>query len=186
MDILQHVFSFVCGQNPAHTWTPGGELLPCCQRCTGLYTGAGVAVVLQLALRMRPTARFLQVHGALILLMVPFGFHWIAHGEFVRTLTGLLFGFGAVCFLWLVPGEHVSGMAGQTRRQQMFYAAVMVATLVIVPMLARWGGRSGGLILAIGALGGLVGLGGLVFANLSVPFRWLVAPGAREPPRPAG
>ena len=39
-DLLQTIFGWVCGQNPGHTWAPGGLMLPCCQRCTGLYAGA--------------------------------------------------------------------------------------------------------------------------------------------------
>ncbi len=49
----------------------------------------------------RLTGRFLEMHGAFLLLMVPFGFHWVAQGPVLRTLTGVLFGFGVVTFLWL-------------------------------------------------------------------------------------
>jgi uncharacterized membrane protein len=103
MEWLAQVFSLVCGQNPTHTWGPAGVILPCCQRCTGLYAGAAAAVLLQLLLQPRPTARFLQLHGLFLLQMAPFGLHWLPQGPLVRTLTGLLFGYGVVAFLFCLP-----------------------------------------------------------------------------------
>jgi len=107
LEILTHWFAAVCGQDPGHTWAPGGILLPCCQRCTGLYVGAGVAALLHLWLRPRLTSRFLEMHGAFLLLMIPFGFHWLPQGPALRTLTGVLFGFGVVAFLWLQLSQWV-------------------------------------------------------------------------------
>jgi uncharacterized membrane protein len=101
LEIFAHWFAAVCGQDPGHTWAPGGILLPCCQRCTGLYVGAGVAALLHLLLRPRLSGRFLEIHGAFLLAMVPFGFHWVGQGPVLRTLTGVLFGSGVVTFLWL-------------------------------------------------------------------------------------
>jgi len=94
METLAQLFGVVCGQNPDHTWMPGGLLLPCCQRCLGLYVGAAVAVGLHGWLRPQLSGRFLEVHGLFLLLMVPFGFHWLPQGALVRTGTGVLFGFG--------------------------------------------------------------------------------------------
>ncbi len=76
-------------------------LLPCCQRCLGLYVGAAVAAGSHLWLRPRLTGRFLELHGAFLLCMLPFGFHWLPQGPLLRTITGVLFGFGVVTFLWL-------------------------------------------------------------------------------------
>jgi hypothetical protein len=101
LDILGHWFAAVCSQAPWHTWAPGEIPLPCCQRCTGLYVGAGLAALLHLGLRPRLSGRFLQIHGAFLLLMVPFGFHWVAQGPALRSISGVLFGFGVVTFLWL-------------------------------------------------------------------------------------
>src|ERR1035438_5086965 len=90
--LLAHWFAAVCGQNPGHTWAPGGIMLPCCQRCAGLYVGAGMAALLHLWLRPRLSGRFLEVHGAFLLAMAPFGFHWLPDGPMLRTATGVLFG----------------------------------------------------------------------------------------------
>jgi len=81
----------VCGQNAEHTWAPGEVLLPCCQRCTGLYVGAGVAALLHRWLRPRLSGRFLEMHGAFLVLMVPFGFHWLSQGPALRAAMGVLF-----------------------------------------------------------------------------------------------
>ena len=90
-------------------------LLPCCQRCTGLYVGAGVAALLHLWLRPRLSGRFLEIHGAFLLVMVPFGFHWVAQGPVLRTLTGVLFGFAVVTFLWLPLSRRASAASRRTR-----------------------------------------------------------------------
>ena len=116
LETFSHAFSWVCGQNPDHTWMPGGLLLPCCQRCLGLYVGAGVAALLHAVLKPQPTARFLQIHGLFLLLMVPFGFHWLPHGELLRAWTGVLFGFGIVTFLWLTPSARSSEAKNSTPR----------------------------------------------------------------------
>jgi uncharacterized membrane protein len=96
---MNALFALVCGQAPAHTWAPGGMLLPVCERCTGLYVGAAVALALHLALRIGPSARFLQVHGGFLLLMIPLGYHWLPQDPLARTASGVLFGAGLVSFL---------------------------------------------------------------------------------------
>ena len=109
LETLAHWFAAVCGQDPGHTWAPGGILLPCCQRCTGLYVGAGVAALLHLWVRPKLSGRFLEIHGAFLVVMAPFGFHWVAQGPALRTLTGVLFGFAVVTFLWLPLSQKVRG-----------------------------------------------------------------------------
>src|SRR5512136_137064 len=98
---LSHLFSAVCGQDPGHTFAPGGLLLPCCQRCIGLYAGAALSALLHLRLRPKLTGRFLELHGGFLLLMLPFGYHWIPQGPFLRAATGVLFGCALVTFLRL-------------------------------------------------------------------------------------
>jgi uncharacterized membrane protein len=179
----QHLFALVCGQNPAHTWSPGGALLPCCQRCTGLYAGAIVALLLHLALRIRPSARFLQVHGLFLLQMVPLGFHWVAQDALVRTWSGLLYGFGLVSFLWLLPGARVARSGGADRRRWTYktnrtyatYGTVLGLTLAAVPVMAAWGGVFVGRVLVVTTLAGLAVLGALVTANLALGLTWLVS-----------
>jgi uncharacterized membrane protein len=166
---------------------PGGLALPCCQRCLGLYIGACVAVVLHAVLKPKPTARLLKVHGLFLLLMVPFGFHWLPHGELLRTWTGVLFGFGVVTFLWLAPSARFV-TADVRRRNEVNRSAVrlvtpaastwgrfarfaectgywlgLVLTLMAVPALAILGGRG-----SAHALAGLAALGALALVVLGL------------------
>lgn len=168
LELLQCVFAGVCGQNPEHTWAPGGVLLPCCQRCLGLYAGASAAAWLHLVVRPRLTARFLQVHGMFMLLMLPLGFHWVAHGALVRTEAGILFGFGLVTFLRVT-------LATQTPRHDTTgqYAVGLLLTLVTIPTLAVCGGPAAALMLSTSAAAGVFVLAALVLANAGRAMAWL-------------
>jgi len=185
LEILAHWFAAVCGQEPAHTWAPGGLLLPCCQRCLGLYVGAGVATLLHLGLRPMLTGRFLELHGAFLLLMVPFGFHWVAQGPVLRTVTGVLFGFGVVTFLWLPLAQRLGKRADKcevrsTKPQgrpksevgnQVVYLLSLGATLILLPAAARLGGASAVYLLAALACWGALGVGVLVVGNVGLGVR---------------
>jgi uncharacterized membrane protein len=174
---VTHLFGVLCGQNPAHTWAPGGIPLPCCQRCLGLYAGAAVAALLLTVLKPKLTGRFLEVHGAFLLVMVPLGFHWLPHGSVTRTISGILFGFGVVAFLWLPLAASRAPQSPCIRT----YVITLVATIVFVPLLASCGSR----LAAYGLSGlgccGAAALGGLVLANLSLA----IAGFARFVQRPA-
>jgi uncharacterized membrane protein len=124
LEVLAHWFAAICGQDPGHTWAPGGILLPCCQRCTGLYVGAGAAALLHLWLRPKLSGRFLEIHGVFLVVMVPFGFHWVAQGPVLRTLTGVLFGFGVVTLLWLPLSQRADSRGRSRRRQSAHFSAV--------------------------------------------------------------
>jgi uncharacterized membrane protein len=159
LDVLSHLFAAVCGQNPGHTSAPGGIWLPCCQRCTGLYVGAGVAALLHLWLRPKLTGRFLQIHGAFLLAMAPFGLHWVAQGPALRTASGVLFGFAVVTFLWLPLSSrftfHVSRPGVRS------YFLILGVTLIVLPVAASVGGTLTGF-----ALSGLIAWGGLALLAL--------------------
>lgn len=198
-DNLIHLFSFLCGQNPEHTWAPGGIPLPCCQRCLGLYAGAAIAAWLHFWLRPELSGRFLKVHGVFLLLMVPFGYHWLPQVPTLRSFTGVLFGFGVVAFLrlnlpWLrmpraeshepllkqIPGfECASGYAEHSLRSRASrssapndrhrrYAAVLVATLVLLPLLASRGGQTAAYVLSGLAFFGALALCLLVAATIAL------------------
>jgi len=169
LDPLSHLFAAVCGQNPEHTWAPGGLLLPCCQRCTGFYVGALVAMLLHLWLRPRISGRFLELHGVLLLQMVPFGFHWLPQGPVSRTVTGLLFGSGVVTFLWLVPRARLPAVNARHRPHATWsYSLGLGASLGLLPVTAAWGDTVGALWLSCLAFGGATGLAGLALANVGL------------------
>ncbi len=182
MDLIYHLFSAVCGQHPDHTWTSAGVPLPCCQRCLGLYAGAAVAMALHGWLKPRLTGRFLEVHGLFLLVMAPFGFHWLPQGPVLRTLTGILFGFGVVTFLWLPLAARITeesagrnskwkeGLATQSRAilawRHDAYVCGLVGCMLVLPLLAARGGEWAGFVLSVLAVCGLAALAGLVMANL--------------------
>jgi len=154
-------------------WSPGGVPLPFCQRCTGFYAGAAVALVLHLALRIRPGNRFLLVHGSFLLLMIPLGYHWVPQGALIRALSGVLFGAGVVSFLWLFPGPLAGADREPGRTESLAYASGIIGALVLIPLLAAWGGAGAWYALVCLATLGLAGLVALAAANAGVGLQWL-------------
>ncbi|MGD0260700.1 MAG: DUF2085 domain-containing protein [Verrucomicrobiota bacterium] len=171
LEILSHLFGAVCGQDPGHTWAPGGILLPCCQRCTGLYVGAGLAALLHLCLRPKLSGRFLEIHGAFLLVMAPFGFHWVDQGPVLRTLTGVLFGSALVTFLWLPLSQRAAEQGSRplhVRPSAWSYFLVLGATLILLPGTARLGGTIAAYALSGLAFFGVLALVALVVGNVSL------------------
>jgi uncharacterized membrane protein len=184
-DWLATAFSFVCGQNPDHLWVPGGLALPCCQRCTGLYGGALLAVLLTVTLKPLPTTRFRWAYALLLLQMAPFGFHWVPQGAVLRTLSGALFAFGLVGCLGLLPAGRWWKEEKPVRHAALLYFLGIVGGVAALLGLCLWGGRPGGFILS-----GLVTVGAFSLAGLAALDFWLLAAAAldwrrkgREPTR---
>ena len=164
---LTAAFSHVCGQAAAHTWAPGGEALPVCQRCLGLYSGAVAALLLMLLVRPNPDHLLRWLFSLFLLQMVPFGFHWVEQGPLTRTVTGYLLGAGLSGLLWYaargaaeVPGSH-------HRWRQASFVGGMLAGLAALLWRASGGGRYDAAILA--------GLAALGFAVLLVQCGWSAA-----------
>ena len=193
LDFLHQLFSWVCGQGLAHTWSPGGELLPCCQRCTGVYVGACVAALLHLARPPQPTSFWRWLNGAFLLFMVPSGFHWFPQGPELRAASGILFGFGLVAFLWLpLPGKFtIHDLRFTTnnhgprvnRKSQIVYAAALLATLILTPLLGESESSLAATALALLTAGGALALALLLASNLFLAarglWRWLSQPAPR-------
>ena len=163
LDALTILFARLCGQNPSHTWAPGGLPLPCCQRCTGLYAGAAVAAVVLFWLRPRLSKGFLEAHGLCLLVMAPLGLHWVPEGPVVRTLSGVLFGFGVAAFLWLPLATRVGWSNLPRSFSSPAYGLALMAALGCIPILAASGGTG-----AAYALAGLVGCGAVLLLALAV------------------
>ena len=166
-DILDEIFALVCSQDPSHSWACGGEPLPFCQRCTGLYVGAAIALALHLLVRPPLDNRLRQLHALLLLQMIPFGFHLVPQGAVLRTLSGLLFSFGLVGFLWLLPATHFRLRTTNEPWRFTAYVLTAAASLIFVLAAAAWGGGAVGRILSVAGLAGLAGLGCLTLANLA-------------------
>jgi uncharacterized membrane protein len=172
LTLAQEVFSMVCGQNQDHTWMAGDILLPCCQRCTGLYAGALLGIALHLWLKPALTGSFLKWHGFALLFMVPFGFHWLPQGAWLRTVTGVLFGAGVVTFLWLplaaIRNEHPIGRAAPA------YWLLLVAGVLLLPWCGATGWRPCGFFLTALVCAGALALAVLVAVNALLVFRELL------------
>jgi uncharacterized membrane protein len=166
MNLLRELFSHICGQQ--HCWVLGGQALPFCQRCTGLYVGGFCALILILTFRLRPNVFLYWIHGIFLLVMIPYGFHLVSQGAFVRTLTGVLFGFGLVYYLALNPLTAWQRWKPDSLSRT---AAYFLLAVSVVPLLfgsVRSGGSFCAAILAgLGTLG-LAGLCLLSVANLVI------------------
>ena len=162
---MREIFGLVCGQNPSHTWAPGGELLPLCQRCTGLYVGAALALLLLVVCRPPLDVRYRWLHALLLLAMAPFGFHLVPHGEVLRTMSGQWFGFGVVGLFWLLPGKC---WKDRYRWQPSLRSYLLLGTIsmISVPVFARWGGVVAAVTLSWLAMAGLAVIAGLLFGNM--------------------
>lgn len=162
---LDWLFSFVCGQGVAHSWAPGGTLLPCCQRCLGLYAGAFCAFLLHALLRTRLSGRLLEVHGLFLLLMVPLGFHWVPQGPALRAESGMLFGAAIATFLWLPCARPSPSHAVDSMRNGTYWFCLAIVGLAL-PIGAIYGGPASALALSTLAALGLLTLAYLVLGAL--------------------
>jgi uncharacterized membrane protein len=172
-ELLNHAFAFVCGQNPEHTWVLGGCPLPCCQRCTGLYIGALAATLLHAWLKPRLTDRFLAAHGLALMQMIPFGLHWLPQGAELRTATGLVFGFGIVTFLRLVPAAQECVTRNSRRRPTWTYGFGFAGSLALLLSATVLGGSAAAVVLSVLAFGGAVALAMAALANVLAGLRAL-------------
>ena len=129
-----------------------------------------MAALLHLWLRPRMNGRFLEIHGAFLLVMAPFGLHWLAQGPMLRAATGVLYGFAVVTFLWL----PLASRAGETPAAPWLPAAGwryflgLGATLLLLPAAASAGGRIAGYILAGLIAWGALAVIGLAAADISL------------------
>lgn len=164
MPLLHPIFSFVCGQE--HCWNVGGEALPLCQRCTGLYVGAVPALLVYLWFRPKATNGMLWTHGMCLLLMAPFGYHLVAQTGELRMLTGQLFAIGLVYYLTLLPADRWPPLRELSRSGMAGYFLSGMATLFFLQAAVIWGGPRTNTMLSWMGLLGLLIYGLLVLGNL--------------------
>ena len=148
-------------------WSPGGDALPFCQRCTGLYVGGAWAQALWLAFRPRPTLRTLGLHGMLLLGMIPFGYHLVPQGGEVRTLTGVLFAVGLTYFLALNPALRWRHWENRSGNERAYWAGIFISLPLLLLAVHSESGLAATVLAWIG-LAGLLGFAGLTLANLAV------------------
>ncbi len=164
MTVLERIFSYVCGSH--HLWAPGGEALPFCQRCTGLYVGCALAVVLYVVFRPRLTSLTLGIHGLFLLLMVPFGYHLVPQNALIRTLTGQLFAFGLVYYLVLNPAAQLNVWGRNGPGNLRAYIFWILGSIGALQIAVHAGGVRTGAALAWVGFAGLLGCAALAITNL--------------------
>jgi uncharacterized membrane protein len=155
---LIYIFSFVCGRYAPHTWILGGIELPCCQRCTGLYAGAALAILLQLGCRPNDSFRYRLIHGLCLLQMAPMGLHWIAQDALLRCLSGQLFALSLVAFLSRQLSARGVPAPSPDRAGHNYYWAGVVISLPLISLLAQWDGIIAVTLLSVLVLAGGCGL----------------------------
>lgn len=180
---LSELFSQVCNQALDRSWAPGGEGLPFCQRCTGLYVGAFCASLLAWLPPARAHSLRLRLSLVCLLQMLPFGLHWIPHGPILRTLSGWFFAWGLVECLLLLPRQADSTSFASPRLAfpVFFIVAVLGPSGLLIGIL-RGSARTAHVLAGLGALG-LLALAVLTVLNL-VLLVPIFAARFRPTPRP--
>ena len=114
MEVLSEIFSHLCGRG--RCFVAGGEALPLCQRCLGLYVGAAATAVWLAASgiwrRGLPSRSVFVAHLAMLAAGILGGLHVIDAGPAWRAACGLWT--GHVAAAWLIGGA-----LALRRRQQM-------------------------------------------------------------------
>jgi len=177
---LREIFAHLCGLQ--HVWTLAGVTLPFCQRCTGLYVGSAFAGISILAFRLRPDRFQYWLHGAFLLLMIPYGFHLVPQGPILRTSTGFLFAFGLVYYLSLNPLTAWNFWKPTTVTRSAAYLLIIFAILSALLVFLHFGNAVVAIALTVIGTAGLVMLGLLILANLAVLPRTLHQISARTHP----
>jgi len=116
MILLYDLFGLVCHQDPARSFTIAGTVLPFCQRCTGLYLGLAIGLLVQWLSgsykKGLPPKGILFTIIACLLIMPMFGFHLLDPGPEWRFWTGLIYG-NAIAYL-LLPAAFTIVTRGRT------------------------------------------------------------------------
>ncbi len=131
MDWLTNIFSHLCGQG--RCFVSDGASLPLCQRCLGLYLGAGITAVWLatsgLWRRGLPNRGVSVVQVTLILAAMLGGVGLIDPGPTWRAACGLWT--GHVAMVWLVGGARHLRRVRRGRSQLPWRAADRVGGLAL-------------------------------------------------------
>ena len=139
-----------------------------CQRCAGLYIGGAYAALMVAIFRPKPVGWLLWVHGVAMLLMIPFGYHLLAQEGVMRTVTGQLFGFGLVYYLFLNPADKWNTWSDDEAWRAMAYVLFSLLGVPLLLLAILRGSTFVAGILAWTGFAGLLVLVVLVSANIFV------------------
>ncbi len=99
---LDLVYSRVCHQDPAKTFSINGSLLLVCARCTGIYLGAffTITVLLLTTIKLHLTKKILIISGLPMLLdVISYSIGFYNYSKILAFVTGFIFGCISMWFL---------------------------------------------------------------------------------------
>jgi len=187
LELIERICSAVCHTLPDRTFRFGGEALPLCARCTGVYVGFLLTMIGLACTRLRRrsvvSGGLLAFNIALIVLFAVCGFAGqydaLALSEYSRLLLGLSFGFAVAVFAfpltrgWLLRMDCRPWERGDRLRFLGLFAGLIAVSLAI---------RSGwGFLFWPVSLLGVAGLVGSHFLADVLVLSWLLAPLRRRP-----
>ena len=140
MNVIGHIYSYLCSQDSSRSFEIAGRLLPFCQRCTGLYLGLGISFLYLLISRHYkkglPPAGIIYVNIASLLIMPIFGFHFLDPGSSWRFWSGLIYG-NAIASL-LLPAVSIvcseGKVYGRYTKTSVFSFFILFAFLNAMPL----------------------------------------------------
>jgi len=161
---VERLFSLVCHQNPARCFVMGGEALPFCHRCAGVYTGI-VMMSLFFTLRVRrspgPLPRPLFCLNLVILaVMLVSGLHVVEMSAAGRFVIGALFGSALASAVWPV---FLGTVAGRTLRPWGLQDGILYLLMLALASSLVWLAEGDGVVcrwffIAVGCSGLTVGI----------------------------
>jgi predicted membrane channel-forming protein YqfA (hemolysin III family) len=108
----------------------------------------------------------LWLHGLLLLVMVPFGYHLVPQNAEIRTFTGQLFALGLVYYLALNPAVRSGHWSHSPRENAWLYALGALVAIVGLHLAVHVGGAYTSAALAWLGVVGLLGYSVLALLNL--------------------
>lgn len=191
MDVLRDIFSLVCGQG--RCFEVGGEALPVCQRCLGLYVGAAIAAAWLAAggvwRRGLPSRGVFAVHVVVLLTALFGGLHLLDYGPAWRLTCGLWTG-QVIVLWWVGAGARLRVLRGGPSPQRPWRRADKIGAMALagaMPLLAGAFGRLARLgwtfWTAVTVLGALALVASALWAGANL-LAWLLR--RKKPPTDVG
>ncbi|MEW6357705.1 MAG: DUF2085 domain-containing protein [Planctomycetota bacterium] len=182
LELIERICSAVCHALPDRTFRFGGEPLPLCARCAGVYVGFLLTMIGFACTRLR---RCTVVPGTLlvvnILLIVLFGvcgfaalYEAMVLPNDCRLLLGLSFGFAVAVFAFPLTRGWLLGMECRPwdQRDRLCFVALIVGLLAVSLAVSR---GPGFLFWPVSLLG-IAGLVGSHFLADVLILSWLLRP----------
>ncbi len=138
INIVDSLFSSLCCGNDARSFAVEGQVLPFCQRCTGVYLGLAVTFVYLLGTRAYRRglvgSPILVGIAACVGVMVVFGCHWVDPGRAWRFWSGLVFGNAVAWLLLPAAGVLWGGCDAKQRGHSAIGYFLLLGALSVLPV----------------------------------------------------